>query len=142
MSSSYTTRQSLVFLVRGLLLLIAFLLIGTSILLRSGGVVPEDFVDSTISADRLHFSDWRIYGHKEWAYLANKHSLKANYGVAEIAAKKSLMANPSYGYPAVLLMNIYVQTGRNKQADYMRRLSKRLWPPRHAKIFGMEKELH
>lgn len=104
--------------------------------------MPGDYIESVVPAGELRFSDWRIYGHEEWAVLANKHSLEANYSVAEVAAKRSLIVNPSYGYPAVLLMSIYAQTGRNKQADYMRRLSSQLWPPAHARIFGMDKELH
>lgn len=103
--------------------------------LRSGGVAPEDFVNSQLPTEQLTFSDWRIYGHQEWALLAYRHLEAGNTPLAEKAAKQAFSINPGYGIAAGILMETYVQDRQYDKAEYMFGISAKLWPPRHKYLF-------
>lgn len=120
---------------RSLLIAIAAAAIYLIIVLRLGGVAPEDFVNSQLSTEQLKFDDWRIYGHQEWALLAYRHLEAENFQLAEKAAQQAFSINPGYGIAAGILMETYAKDQQYNKAEYMFQLSSRLWPPRHRYLF-------
>ncbi len=100
--------------------------------------MPEDFVDSQLSPEKLSFNDWRIYGHQEWALLAYHNLKKGDTSKAEEAAQKAFAVNPGYGIAAGILMETYIKEQEYSKASYMFELSSKLWPPRHKYLFEQQ----